>query len=110
MSAPRTNIETQSRWHRAPLIGMIAAVAFALGLLFWQMMMVAEDGTPVDSGANQIDGRTGEPVPDASPPAGDPPTIPDGDLPTPPMPEPAPDLPPSPDVPPAEIPPAGVAP
>jgi hypothetical protein len=79
MSAPRTNIETQSRWHRAPLIGMVAAVVFALGLLFWQMMMT---------------------VPDATPPAGDPPTIPDGDLPAPSLPEPAPDIPTSPIAPP----------
>lgn len=103
MSAPRTNIETQSRWHRAPLIGIVAAVVFALGLLFWQMMIVAEDGTPVDSGADQIDGRTGEQVPDATPPAEDPPMIPDGDLPPPALPDPAPDLPVSPVTPPQAV-------
>jgi hypothetical protein len=96
MSAPQTNIEKQARWHRGPIIGMIVVVVFALGLLFWQMMIVAKDGTPVDSGADQIDGRTGQTVPDATPPAGDPPTIPDGDLPVPALPNPAPDLPPVP--------------
>jgi hypothetical protein len=63
MSAPRTNFEKQKRWHRAPIIGMVSVVVFALGLLFWQMVMVAEDGTPADNGAAEIDGRTGEPVP-----------------------------------------------
>ncbi len=69
MSAPQTNIETQKRRHRGPIIGIIAVVVFALGLLFVQMMNVAKDGTPVDSGAAQIDGRTGETVPDSAPAA-----------------------------------------
>lgn len=63
MSAPRTNIETQTRWHRGPIIGMILVVLFALGLLFWQLMSVAEDGTPKGNGVDQIDGRTGAPEP-----------------------------------------------
>ena len=103
MSAPQTNIETQTRWHRGPIIGMIAAVVFALGLLFWQMLLVAEDGTPVDSGADQIDGRTGAQVPDATPPDGDVPVTPDGDLPPPALPDPAPDTPVSPVTPPEVI-------
>lgn len=93
MSAPRTNIETQKRWHRAPIIGMAAVVIFALGLLFWQMVMVAEEGTPADSGADQIDGRTGETVPDATPIVpGDQPLIPGNDLPPLELPTPSPDV------------------
>ena len=98
MSAPQTNLATQSRWHRAPIIGMAVVVAFALGLLFWQMAMVSDAGTPVDSGAAQIDGRTGDTVPDATPP-----TTPDGDLPAPALPDPAPDLPVSPITPPESV-------
>lgn len=63
MSAPQTNIETQKRRHRGPIIGIVLVVIFALVLLFVQMMYVAEDGTPVDNGAAQIDGRTGDTVP-----------------------------------------------
>jgi type IV secretory pathway VirB10-like protein len=103
MSAPQTNLATQSRWHRAPIIGMIVVVVFALGLLFWQMIMVAGSGTPTDSGAAQIDGRTGAQVPDASPPAGDPPATPDGDLPAPALPDPAPDTPVTPVTPPESV-------
>lgn len=98
MSAPQTNIEKQARWHRGPIIGMGIVVAFALGLLFWQMMMVADGGTPVDSGADQIDGRTGGTVP-----AEDPPATPDGDLPAPELPSPGPDTPVSPVTPPTAV-------
>ena len=97
MSAPRTDVETQTRWHRGPIIGMIAVVTFALVLLFWQMMTVADEGQPADNGVNAIDGRTGESIPNSAPtdgttPDGDVPTIPDGDIPaeTPPAPIPAP--------------------
>ena len=87
MSAPRTDVETQTRWHRGPIIGMIVVVVFALSLLFWQMIWVADEGTPAGNGVAQIDGRTG--VPDAGTPPmdgttpdGDVPTVPDGDVPT----------------------------
>ena len=33
MSAPDTNVEKQKRFHKGPLIGMAAAVVFALTLL-----------------------------------------------------------------------------
>lgn len=49
MSAPKTNMETEKRRHRGPLIGMIAVVAFALSLLFFLLMGTADEGTPVDS-------------------------------------------------------------
>jgi len=109
MSAPRTDVETQTRWHRGPIIGMIAVVIFALVLLFWQMMKVADEGQPEGNGVNEIDGRTGESVPNSAPesapnsapnsapadgttPDGDVPTMPDGDIPaeTPPAPAPPP--------------------
>ncbi|MEI4470051.1 hypothetical protein [Frigidibacter sp. MR17.24] len=35
MSAPRTNIEAQKRRHVAPLVGMLAVVVFAVGLILW---------------------------------------------------------------------------
>jgi hypothetical protein len=106
MSAPRTNIETQKRWHRAPLIGMIAVVIFALALLFVQMVLVAEEGTPQDNGAAEIDGRTGQPVPDSVPPAGDVP-VPATDLPPAEVPTPAPDVEvPAPSAPEVQVPPA----
>lgn len=104
MSAPQTNLETQQRRHRGPIIGMIAVVIFALGLLFVLFMNTARDGTPTDSGAPQIDGRTGlptapdptapgAPVDDPAIPAGDPPLAPEGDLPPVDPPSPGPDLP-----------------
>ena len=62
MSAPRTNIETQKRWHRGPLVGMVVVVIFALGLFLALMVTVADDGRPVDNGEGQINGATGESV------------------------------------------------
>lgn len=101
MSAPKTNIETQKWRHRGPLIGMMVVVAAVLGLLLMQMVQVADEGTPQDSGAGQIDGRTGEQVPDSVPPAGDVP-VPETDLPPTEIPTPAPDVevpqPPTPEV------------
>ncbi len=116
MSAPRTNIETQQRRHRGPIVGMIAVVIFAVGLLFLLFMNTARQGTPPDSNAPQIDGRTGEPTtPDPGDPTapgdsgnttlpgapadapiiseGDPPATPEGDLPPADPPSPGPDLP-----------------
>ncbi len=108
MSAPRTNVETQERRHRGPLVGMIAVVSFALILLFFLMADTANNGTPTDNNAPETDGRTGaqvEQIPDdpTTPPAdvpvipeADPPTIPDGDLPPADPATPSPDLPPDP--------------
>lgn len=87
MSAPQTNVATQTRWHRGPIIGMIVVVLFALGLLFTQMVTVAEKGQPAGNGMEKIDGRTGAPVPGTAPaqstmPDSDAPTVPDGDIPS----------------------------
>ncbi len=99
MSAPQTNLETQERRHRGPIYGIIAVVAFALLLLFWLLMDTADNGTPADNNAAEIDDRTGDPTPTtppadpAQPPVADPPATPDGDLPPADLPTPAPDIP-----------------
>ncbi len=82
MSAPHTNVETQKRRHRAPLIGMVVVVVFALTALFFLMMNTAEEGTPVDSQGGSIDGRTGLPTEDPAP------TVPTEATPTPATPAP----------------------
>ncbi len=47
MSAPRTNIETQKRRHKGPLIGMALVALFAVGLIvYWQVEMAAEGDSP----------------------------------------------------------------
>lgn len=68
MSAPNTNLEKQKRWHRGPLIGMIAVVIFALSALAYLMLYTADGGTPADNGEGSIDGRTGLPS-DETPPS-----------------------------------------
>ena len=35
MSAPNTNLDTQKRRHIGPILGMLAVVVFAVGLLVW---------------------------------------------------------------------------
>ena len=77
MSAPQTNLDKQKRRHRGPLIGMIVVVAFALTLLFFQMMDTAEQGQPTDSQGGSIDGRTGAPSEE------NPPTVPTVPIPAP---------------------------
>jgi hypothetical protein len=62
MSAPQTNLPKQRRRHRGPLIGLVAVVLFAVGLIFWLAMRTADQGTPVERSNVQIDGRTGEPT------------------------------------------------
>ncbi|MFT4150653.1 MAG: hypothetical protein QM656_10700 [Paracoccaceae bacterium] len=47
MSAPQTNIETQERRHRGPLIGMAFAVLVGVGaILFWMFGEVATAPAP----------------------------------------------------------------
>jgi hypothetical protein len=49
MSAPRTNIETQKRRHRGPLLGMIAAVLFGVILIgYWLIEEVATADNPTE--------------------------------------------------------------
>ena len=76
MSAPQTNLPKQRRRHRGPLIGMVAVVLFALGLIFWLTMRTADEGTPRERVSTQIDGRTGEsteaePLDPTEPPSSD---------------------------------------
>jgi len=48
MSAPKTNLETQKKRHRGPLIGMALAVGFGVALvLYW----ILDESAPADNGA-----------------------------------------------------------
>ena len=61
MSAPRTNIETQARRHRGPLIGMALVVIFGVTLIvYWLLEEAATADTP-RSDAVQVDGVGGSP-------------------------------------------------
>lgn len=90
MSAPQTNIETQQRRHRGPIVGIIAVVIFALGLMFILLMDTAQDGTPVDAKPPTV---PAEPADVPIIPESDPLPAPDGDLPPMTPPDPGPDLP-----------------
>lgn len=47
MSAPHTNLETQKRRHRGPLIGMALAVIFGVALIvYWQFEEAAQGNSP----------------------------------------------------------------
>ena len=49
MSAPKTNIEKQKRWHRVPLLGMALAVLVGVGSAFlWLTQEVADSDPPVE--------------------------------------------------------------
>ena len=62
MSAPETNVEKQKKQHKPALMGIRAAVLFALVLLLGLIGWVASQGqTPVDPEV-KIDGRTGDEV------------------------------------------------
>ena len=62
MSAPQTNVEKQADRHRPSLIGIAAAVIFALVLLFFLVTWLASRGETPDGAETQIDARTGEEV------------------------------------------------
>ncbi len=58
MSAPNTNVETQTRRHNVPLTGMTLAVCFAGAMLVALIGWTVFNGdTPRD--ASVVDGRTG---------------------------------------------------
>ena len=63
MSAPDTNVEKQEKKHKAPLVGMVAVVGFALVLLVVLVFFVFGNGEEPDAAGAQVDGRTGEVVP-----------------------------------------------
>lgn len=47
MSAPKTNLETEKRRHKGPLIGMAVVVIFAVGLIiYWQFEEAAQGNSP----------------------------------------------------------------
>lgn len=68
MSAPRTNIATQQRRHRAALLG-ISAVLIFVGLLFtYWLLYVAADASdqPPDAQAPATQQPTAGPTPDGA--------------------------------------------
>lgn len=68
MSAPQTNIDTQKRRHKGPLIGMALAVVFGVGLiLYWMLDEAAEGQSPLDAEPAAETGTAPQP---ATPPAG----------------------------------------
>lgn len=46
MSAPRTNVSTESRRHRGPLIGMAVVVLLVMGMFGYWMFDEASNGQP----------------------------------------------------------------
>ena len=44
MSAPETNVKTQEKEHRVPLVGMILAVVIAIGLLIGMVIYLSSSG------------------------------------------------------------------
>ena len=63
MSSPQTNLETQKRRHKGPLIGIAVVLAFALVLLFLLITYVSDKGGVPEGAETQIDGRTGDEIP-----------------------------------------------
>ena len=67
MSAPQTNIEKQKRWHRGPLVGIVVAVLFVLGLFaYWLMYEThtnSDAATDPDGGQLSPGGNPTDPAP-----------------------------------------------
>lgn len=61
MSAPTTNVERQATKHRAPIWGILAALAFG-GIMGVAITVAATDGDDPSGANTQIDGRTGAEV------------------------------------------------
>ena len=64
MSAPQTNIKKQGFWHRGPLIGMAAGLAFVLLLA---LGYIAYSGAQPDSVAEPVDASPAETGPSTAP-------------------------------------------
>lgn len=75
MSAPQTNLETQKRRHRGPLIGSALVVIFGVGLIaYWILEESAVAENPVGSPAEEAgQGPTIEGVETGTAPVTDPP-------------------------------------
>ncbi len=68
MSAPHTNLETQKRRHRGPLIGMALVAIFGVALIvYWQFEEAAEGNSPT---SDTVQPETGT-EPASAPVAGD---------------------------------------
>lgn len=69
MSAPRTNLETETRRHMVPLIGMALAVIFGVYLiLYWQVEEAAGGNAPTPDAVAPLETGTD---PAAAPVVGD---------------------------------------
>ncbi|WP_417601438.1 hypothetical protein [Pararhodobacter oceanensis] len=76
MTPPDTNLQTQQRRHRGPLIGMAVVAIFAIGLtLYWlgeSMVTPTEDGaeteiTPAEIREGDVDVPEGAPTRSVAP-------------------------------------------
>lgn len=63
MSAPQTDPEKQARRHKPSLLGIAIAVIFGVALITFLTVKVADRGETPDGAEVQIDGATGDPVP-----------------------------------------------
>ncbi|WP_284164795.1 hypothetical protein [Frigidibacter sp. SD6-1] len=48
MTPPDTNLETQTRRHRGPLVGMLVVVVFAVGIIFYWLVAEVEQAETND--------------------------------------------------------------
>ena len=62
MSAPSTNVETQTKRHRGALYGIFGAVVVVVGLFAFYLGYLAAEGQTPDNAEIKIDGRTGAEV------------------------------------------------
>ena len=68
MSAPDTNVKKQEKEHKGPLMGMGAAIIWAVVLLAALMAWIVFNGNDPEGAETQIDGRTGQvEAPDGTP-------------------------------------------
>ncbi len=59
MSAPETNVETQKKRHRGPLVGILAAVLLVAAVFVAFLAWTADDvdNTVQDGGASAVSGN-----------------------------------------------------
>ena len=66
MAAPDTNLERQKRWHRWPLIGIGASVAFGILMMFFWLFGTVSDAdpeSPVEAQSGEQQGGGSAPAP-----------------------------------------------